>query len=207
MDWILFREGRESTVRSSIFQLVSRFGKSTNMKKIVLFLFLAPILSYELNAQRFGYVDANFILTQMPEYKAAEDEVNALSKAWQDEIAKMKSEIQTMYDELKVEEVLLTKEMVDERKKKIKAKEEALKEYQQKTFGYDGLLFLKRQELIKPLQDKIYEAIEEVAKQKKLQIIFDKSGDLVMLYTDPRYDYTDFVLEELGLKEPESLEE
>ncbi len=177
------------------------------MKKIVLFLFLAPILSYELNAQRFGYVDANFILTQMPEYKAAEDEVNALSKAWQDEIAKMKSEIQTMYDELKVEEVLLTKEMVDERKKKIKAKEEALKEYQQKTFGYDGLLFLKRQELIKPLQDKIYEAIEEVAKQKKLQIIFDKSGDLVMLYTDPRYDYTDFVLEELGLKEPESLEE
>ncbi|MEQ8360986.1 MAG: OmpH family outer membrane protein [Cytophagales bacterium] len=176
------------------------------MKKIALFLFLAPILSYELNAQRFGYVDANFILTQMPDYKKAEEEVNALSKAWQDEISKMKSEIQSMYDELKAEEVLLTKEMVDERKNKIKAKEEALKEYQQKTFGYDGLLFLKRQELIQPVQDKIYEAIEEISRQKKLHIMFDKSGDLVMLYTDPRYDYTDFVLEELGLKEPEELE-
>lgn len=177
------------------------------MKKIALFLFLAPILSYEVNAQRFGYVDANFILTQMPEYKEAETEINSLSKAWQEEISKMKSEIQTMYDELKAEEVLLTTEMVDERKKKIKAKEEALKEYQQKTFGYDGLLFLKRQELIQPVQDKIYEAIEDVARQKKLHIVFDKSGDLVMLYTDPRYDYTDFVLEELGLKEPELLEE
>ena len=105
------------------------------MKKIAIFLFLAPILSYELNAQRFGYVDANFILTQMPEYKEAENEVNSLSKAWQDEISKMKSEILSMYDELKAEEVLLTTEMVDERKKKISAKEEALKEYQQKTFG------------------------------------------------------------------------
>ncbi|QNL22137.1 OmpH family outer membrane protein [Hyphobacterium sp. CCMP332] len=177
------------------------------MKKIALFLFLAPILSYDLSAQRFGYVDANFILTQMPDYKKAEEEVNSLSKAWQDEISKMKSEIQSMYDELKAEEVLLTKEMVDERKNKIKAKEEALKEYQQKTFGYDGLLFLKRQELIQPVQDKIYEAIEEISRQKKLHIMFDKSGDLVMLYTDPRYDYTDFVLEELGLKEPEELEE
>ncbi len=176
------------------------------MKKIALFLFLAPILSYDLSAQRFGYVDANFILTQMPDYKKAEEEVNSLSKAWQDEISKMKSEIQSMYDELKAEEVLLTKEMVDERKNKIKAKEEALKEYQQKTFGYDGLLFLKRQELIQPVQDKIYEAIEEISRQKKLHIMFDKSGDLVMLYTDPRYDYTDFVLEELGLKEPEELE-
>lgn len=177
------------------------------MKKIALFLFLASILSYELEAQRFGYVDANFILSQMPDYKAAEEEVDALSKAWQEEISKMKSEIQTMYDELKAEEVLLTKEMVDERRKKIKVKEEALKEYQQKTFGYDGLLFLKRQELIQPVQDKIYEAIEDIARQKKLHIMFDKSGDLVMLYTDPRYDYTDFVLEELGLKEPAALDE
>lgn len=176
------------------------------MKKIAFFILLASILSGELAAQRFGYVDAGFILTQMPEYKKAEDEMNSLSAAWQEEISKMRSEIITMYDELKVEEVLLTKEMVDERKSKIEAKEEALKEYQQKTFGYDGLLFLKRQELIKPIQDEIYEAIEEVSKKKKLQIVFDKSGDLVMLYTDPRFDYTDFVLEELGLREPEELE-
>lgn len=176
------------------------------MKKIAFFLLLAPILSYQVNAQRFGYVDANFILTQMPDYKKAEEEMNSLSLAWQEEISKMKAEIQTMYDELKVEEVLLTKEMVDERKKKIKEKEEALKEYQKKTFGYEGMLFLKRQELMQPIQDKIYEAIEDVSRNKKLHIMFDKSGDLVMLYTDPRFDYTDFVLEELGLKEPDDLE-
>jgi outer membrane protein len=176
------------------------------MKKIAFFLLLASNLSYDLSAQRFGYVDASFILTQMPDYQKAEEEMNALSQAWQEEISKMKADIQKKYDELKVEEVLLTKEMVDERKEKIKVQEEALKEYQKKTFGYDGLLFLKRQELVKPVQDKIYDAIEEIAKQKKLNIMFDKSGDLVMLYTDPRYDYTDFVLEELGLKEPDELE-
>ena len=171
------------------------------MKKFSFFLALAALLAYNSYGQRFGYVDARFILSQMPEYTKAEQEINALSESWQTEISNMRANIQQMYDALKAEEVLLTKEMYDQRFKKIEDKEAELKEYQRKTFGYDGLLFLKRQELIKPLQDKVYEAVEDVAKKKRVQIIFDKSSEVVMIYTDPRFDYTDYVLEELGLKE------
>ncbi len=173
------------------------------MKKVAIFIALPALLllAQVSHAQRFGYVDARFILGQMPEYAKAEQEINALSESWQTEISNMRANIQQMYDALKAEEVLLTKEMYDQRLVKVQEKEEELKDYQRKTFGYEGLLFLKRQELIKPLQDKVYEAVEDVAKKKRVQIIFDKSSDLVMIYTDPRFDYTDYVLEELGLKE------
>ena len=173
------------------------------MKRSAFFLLLAALLAYNSHAQRFGYVDAKFVLSQMPEYTKAEQEINALAQSWQEELSSMRAEVQKMYDELKAEEVLLTKEMYDERLKKIEAKEVAVKEYQRKTFGYEGLLFLKRQELVKPVQDKVYEAIEDVAKKKRVQIMFDKSSELVMIYTDPRFDYTDYVLEELGLIQSE----
>lgn len=92
--------------------------------------------------------------------------------------------------------------MKKERTDAIKKKETDLKEYQKKVFGVEGLLFLKKQELIKPIQDKIWDAVDKVAKKNSLAIVFDKSGELVMIYTDPRYDYTDFVLDELGLGDP-----
>ncbi|HNB62512.1 MAG TPA: OmpH family outer membrane protein, partial [Saprospiraceae bacterium] len=108
----------------------------------------------------------------------------------------------TLYASLKAEEVLLTDEMKAERLETIHKKESEWKEYQRKVFGFGGLFFLKKQELIKPLQDKVFEAVEKVAKQNRLAIIFDKSSELVMIYTDPKHDYTDFVLEELGLGDP-----
>jgi outer membrane protein len=98
--------------------------------------------------------------------------------------------------------VLLTEEMKQERMEQIRKKETELKEYQHKVFGFSGLLFLKKQELIKPIQDKVWDAVDKVAKQNNLAIVFDKSGELVMIYTDPRFDYTDFVLDELGLGDP-----
>jgi len=97
---------------------------------------------------------------------------------------------------------LLTEAMKQERLDEIKKKETELKDYQKKVFGFGGLFFLKKQELIKPLQDKVFDATGKVAKANRLAIIFDKSGELVMIYTDPRHDYTDFVLEELGLGDP-----
>src|SRR6202012_2118172 len=97
------------------------------------------------------------------------------------------------------EEVLLTEEMRKERQDTLNARDKALRDYQKKVFGFEGMLFLKKQELIKPVQDKVFEAVEKVAKAKQLQIIFDKSGDLVMIYTNPIHDYSDFVLEELNL--------
>ena len=138
----------------------------------------------------------------MPEYAKAQSEIDQLSSGWQKEVEEMSKGVETLYSSLKAEEVLLTDEMKAERMDAIHKKEAELKEYQRKVFGFGGLFFLKKQELIKPLQDKVFEAVEKVAKQNRLAIIFDKSGELVMIYTDPRHDYTDFVLEELGLGDP-----
>ena len=138
----------------------------------------------------------------MPEYAKAQSEIDQLSSGWQKEVEEMSKNVETLYSSLKAEEVLLTDEMKAERMDVIHKKEAELKEYQRKVFGFGGLFFLKKQELIKPLQDKVFEAVEKVAKQNRLAIIFDKSGELVMIYTDPRHDYTDFVLEELGLGDP-----
>jgi len=154
------------------------------------------------NGQKFGYIDTNFILSKMPEYGKAQSEIDQLSGGWQKEVEDMSSNVENLYSSLKAEEVLLTDEMKTERLDAIHKKEAELKEYQRKVFGFGGLFFLKKQELIKPLQDKVFEAVEKVAKQNRLAIVFDKSGELVMIYTDPRHDYTDFVLEELGLGDP-----
>ena len=170
------------------------------MKRILFIIFAS--CSSALFGQKFGYVDTDFILSKIPEYQQAQAELNTLSLAWQDEIQNLYKEIDGMYAALQAEEVLLTKEMKDERMAKVKERENEVKEYQKKIFGFDGLFFLKKKELVKPIQDKIFDAVEKIAKKHRLQIVFDKSGDLVMIYTDPIHDYTDYVLDELGLGDP-----
>ncbi len=169
------------------------------MKKSLLLVFFFVAFVGNALAQKFGYVDTDFVLNKMPEYKKAQQQIDELSTEWREEIQEQYKEIESMYDQLQAEEVLLTVEMKDERKAEINEKEEEVKEYQKKVFGYNGLFFLKKQELIKPVQDKVFEAVEKVANDHRLQVVFDKSGDLVMIYTNPMHDYTDFVLEELGL--------
>ena len=155
-----------------------------------------------VNAQRFGYIDTDFILNKMPDYKKAQDEIGQLSQAWEKEVQDMSKRIEGMYSDLQAEQVLLTEEMKKERTDAIQKKEAELKEYQKKIFGFGGLFFLKKQELIKPIQDKVWDAVDKVCKENSLAIMFDKAGELVMIYTDPRYDYTDFVLDQLGLGDP-----
>lgn len=170
-----------------------------------IYLITVFFLIFGLNfvqAQRFGYIDTDFILNKMPEYAKAQEEINQLSEAWENEIQEMDKRIKAMYSDLQAEQVLLTDEMKKERTAAIQKKESELKEYQKKVFGFGGLFFLKKQELIKPIQDKVWDAVDKVAKQNNLAIVFDKAGELVMIYTDPRYDYTDFVLDELGLGDP-----
>jgi len=178
--------------------------KSVSLKQIsILTVFLAVCLWYSpVQAQKFGYVNTNFILNKMPEYAEAKMEIDKLSQAWQEEIQGMQKDIYAMYAALQAEEVLLTPEMKEERMNTIKKKEDYLKEYQKKVFGFEGMFFLKKKELIKPVQDKVYDAVEKVAHEHKLQIVFDKSAELVMIYTDPIHDYTDYVLEELELGDP-----
>ena len=171
------------------------------MKKIFLLL---PIIfvAYQSIAQKFGYVDTEYILGQMPEYKEAQADIDQLAQSWQEEIKQKYKTIEGMYNEYKAQEVLLTNEMKEKKLSEIKKKEEETKEYHNRVFGADGLYFLKKKELVKPCMEKVYEAVEKVAKDKKLQIIFDKSGDLVMIYTNPVHDYTDYVLDELGFGDP-----
>lgn len=169
------------------------------MKKLFSLIFFIICYSNPGFGQKFGYVDTDYILSKMPEYKEAQAEIDKISKGWQEEIQKKYKEIEGMYNAFKAEEVLLTKEMKEERLNEIHKKENEVKEYQKKIFGYEGLFFLKKKELVKPVQEKVFEAVQKVAKSKKLHFVFDKAGDMVMIYTDPIHDYTDYVLEELGL--------
>lgn len=165
-------------------------------------LLLALLLlsgSFGARAQKFGWVDSEFIMAKMPEYAKAQQELNAMSDTWQREIEAQKKDLDKLYRNYQAEEVVLTEPMKKKRQDEILKKEQDIKAYQNKQFGYEGQLFKKRQELNKPVQDKVFEAVEKVAKKKQLAVLFDKSGDMTMLYTNPAHDYTEFVLEELGL--------
>jgi outer membrane protein len=169
------------------------------MIRSVLLLTLALLLSNGSNAQKFGYVDTDFILSKMPAYPKAQAELDKFSAKSQKEIEDLYAEIDKMEKAYQSEEILLTDEMKKEKLKAIADKKKEVQDMQNKTFGYEGLLFLKKKELVKPIQDEIYKAIEKVARAKQLMFIFDKASDITMIYTDPRHDYTDYVLEELGL--------
>ncbi len=152
-----------------------------------------------LIAQKWGYIDATYILHKMPEYADVQAELDKVSQQWQEEIAGMRLEVQSLYDAYQAEEVLLTDEMKQERMATIKEQEETSQVYNRKVFGYEGLFFLKKKELLKPVQDKLFDAVEKISKAKRLELVFDKSGDYAIIYSNPVHDYTDFVLEELGL--------
>lgn len=180
------------------------------MKSLPILLLVPFVLVFstaQLFGQKFGYIDSKYVLTKMPDYKKAEGELAKLSSQWQKEIETLRTEVEKMYKSYQAEEILLTDEMKKERLDEIKKKEKETFDQQKKVFGFEGLLFLKRQELIKPVQDQLFEAVEKVCKKKGLQVMFDKSGEIIMIYTNPRHDYTDFVLEELGLGEKDSGED
>tara|TARA_Y100000996_G_scaffold367304_1_gene313065 strand:- start:5197 stop:5718 length:522 start_codon:yes stop_codon:yes gene_type:complete len=170
------------------------------MIRLLLCVFFLTI-SKESFSQKFGYVNSEFILNSMPEYKDALSEIENLSKAWEKEVSDMYTEVEKKEVILKNEEILLTKEMYEEKRIQLDEEWKEVRDYQQKVFGFEGLYFLKKKELIQPIQDILFESIEKVAKKNRLQIIFDKSSEPVLLYTNPVHDYTDYVLEDLGLTE------
>ena len=169
------------------------------IKKILVIFILNALILHPGTAQKFGYVDTEFILSKIKEYKAAEEEIDKLADKYQKEIQQQFADVEKLRADYKAEEILLTEEMKKERLDTITVRDKKARDQQRKVFGFEGLIFLKRQELIKPIQDKVYQAIEKVAKKKQLQIVFDKSSELIMVYTDPKHDYTDYVLDELGL--------
>lgn len=171
------------------------------MKKI-LFSVLLSLTTYQLTAQKFGHFSSDYVVNQLPSYKKAQNEIEKLSLAWMEEVKDKYLEIGRLENKLEAEKVLLTPEMIKEREAEIENKLKEAIDYQYKIFGPEGLFFYKKQELIKPELDKVFEAVERVCKKHQLDYLLDKSSDLVLVYTNPIHDYTDFVLEELGLGDP-----
>lgn len=172
------------------------------MKKYILaFMLTAGLLAaVPASAQKYAYIDSQYILDNISEYKAAMQQLDQLSIAWQKEIEAKYAVIDKLYKDYQAEQILLTEEMRRKREQEITNKEKEVKEFQKQKFGYEGELFKKKQELIKPIQDKIYNAVKKIATEQAFAVIFDKSGDLVMLYTNPKYDKSDDVLEAMGYK-------
>jgi len=167
------------------------------MKKLLLILaisFLATITQ----AQKFSYVDTDYILNKIPEFNQAQDKLDALSADWQKEIENKYADVDQMYRSYQQEQVLLTDEMKVKREEAIIKKEKSAKDLQQKYFGPEGELYIKRQELIKPIQEKIYDVIQQLAANNKYAIVFDSSSDLIMLYKNNNLDKSDKVLDLLG---------
>ena len=167
------------------------------MKKIKFLILFFVITNYSL-AQKFAYVDTDYILTKIPEYNQAQDKLDNYSKGWQEEIEMTMQKIEKMYRSYQSEQILLTEEMKSARENLIFAEEKKVQDLQIKYFGPEGMLFSKRQELIKPIQDKIYDAIQQIATNNKYSVIFDSSSDLIMLYTNNNLDKSDKVLEIMG---------
>ncbi|MFS8617828.1 MAG: OmpH family outer membrane protein [Solitalea sp.] len=154
---------------------------------------------FSSHAQKFGYIDSDYILRHMPEYAEAQKQLDDLSAKWQQDIERRQAEIEQLYKAYQSEQVLLTPEMRQKREEEIVEKEQSLRDYQRGKFGFEGELFQKRKELVKPIQDQIYKAVEEVAKQGLYAVIFDRTSELIMLYADERFDKSDDVLKALGL--------
>src|SRR5688500_15417333 len=170
------------------------------MKKIIFVLAIVALTAFYGKAQRIGYVDTDYILTSIPEYKAAQGEIDKLSVDWQKEIEAKYTEIDKLYKAYQADAILLTDDMKKKRENEIINKEKEVKELQKQRFGVDGELFKKRQELVKPIQDKVYNAIKVVAEKKGLGFILDKSGQISILYANTKYDISDDVLVYLGYK-------
>lgn len=151
-------------------------------------------------AQKFAYVDTEYILKKIPSYKAAQEQLDKLSEQYQKEIEEKYSEVDKMYKDYQTEKVLLTEEMKKKREDEIIARERQVKELQMKYFGRDGLLFKKREELVKPIQDQVFNAIKEIAVEGGYAVIFDAAASPNMIYTNPRFDKSEEVLQRLGFK-------
>ncbi|MBN1822361.1 MAG: OmpH family outer membrane protein [Prolixibacteraceae bacterium] len=170
------------------------------MKKVLFTLAVFLLFAGTTFAQKFAYVDSEYILDNIPSYRSAQDQLDQLSSQYQKELESIHAELEQMYKDFQAESVLLSEDMKRKREDVIIGKEKEYKELQKKYFGPNGDLFKKRQSLVKPIQDDIFDAVQEIANDGSYVVIFDKAGGTSMLFTNPRYDLSDQVLEKLGYK-------
>jgi outer membrane protein len=170
------------------------------MKKILLTFTTLILFSGITFAQKFGFIDSGYILENIPAFRAAQEQLNQLSAQYQKELESMHAEIEQMYQDFQAESVLLSDDMKRKREDVIISKEKDYKQLQRKYFGPEGDLFQKRQSLIKPVQDDIFTAIQELANEGSYAVIFDKADGTTLFFTNPRYDLSDQILQKLGYK-------
>jgi len=164
-------------------------------KKVFLFAFL--IITITINAQkaqRIGYIDMEYILENIPEYNEAQTKINAKAIVWQNTIEKQQKEIETLKAELNNEKALLTEELIIEKEEDIQILAFDLKKLQAAYFGTNGDLYFLRQQLVKPIQDLVYNAIQDIAKKRKYDFVLDNSSSLIMLYTNKQFDISDLII-------------
>lgn len=170
------------------------------MRLLLTFLGILVFVSTSF-AQKFGYVDTEFITSKMPEYAKVQQQIDQNTKTWLTEVEKKKEELEKLEKQFKLEELLLTEDLKQQRLAAIQTKSKEAKAFENQVFGAEGELFKLKQAAYKSILDQISKAIEKVVRAKRLDFIFDKANDgLVLLYTNPIHDYSDYVLEELGLE-------
>lgn len=166
--------------------------------KAILSIVIGLFLVSTLSAQKYAYVDTQYILDNIPEYKDAQSQVDELAEEFQEEVMEALAKIDKMYKNYQAESVLMPDDIKEKKLEEIRKKEDEVKDLQNQRFGIDGDLFLKREELVKPIQEKIYNAIEELATEKNYAFVFDKAGSLTILFVNSKFDISDDVLDAVG---------
>lgn len=170
------------------------------MKNVVLTIAVVLTFIATSYAQKYAFIDSEYILENIPAFTAAQEQLDQLSSQYQKELESMHAEIEQMYKDFQSESVLLSDDMKRKREDVIISKEKDYKQLQRKYFGPSGDLFKKRQGLVKPIQDDIFNAVQEIANEGSYAVIFDKSGGTTLFFTNPKYDLSDQVLQKLGYK-------
>jgi outer membrane protein len=169
------------------------------MKKI---LFLGLLMSIGILgvSQKFAVIDTRYILDKMPEYSQAQKQLDDIASGWQKDIDLKQTELDKMYKDYEAEQVMLSDDLKKKREDQLFLKEKDLRDLQRKRFGFEGDLFKKRNELVKPIQDKVYNAIQKMAVQRGYDLVLDKSEGITVIFADPKFDKSEDVLKELGVR-------
>ena len=170
------------------------------MKKILAALLVTICFAFAAEAQRYAIVDTKYILDKIPDYKEAQKSLDVVSEQWQKEIDAKQADLDRMYRNFEAEQVMLSDELKKKREDELFMREKELRDLQRKRFGFEGDLFKKRQELVKPIQDKVYMAIQKIAANRQYDFILDKSEGITVIFADPKLDRSEDVLRELGVK-------
>jgi len=170
------------------------------MKRTVLTLVIFFVIVGTSFAQKFAFIDSDYILKNIPAFNAAQEQLDQLSKQYQKELETMYADIEKMYQDFQAESVLLSEDMKRKREDVIMSKEKEYKELQRKYFGQSGELFKKRQALVKPIQDDIFAAVQDISNEGAYAVVFDKAGSSTLFVTNPKFDLSDQVLQKLGYK-------